>query len=161
VVKPIYLGSNSRFDMGVVYLWLIILSMIDDVHSLTNFMNLRIKSVQSFRYVHINMVCMCIHMGEYLYMYKYLCLCYLTSWKKIYYVINLSYTQIYTILFLFSNCLASRCIVSLVNQAHISFLLWMMSLASSIRELWASATGWSPRSFIAWLPHMRSFFTLN
>jgi hypothetical protein len=31
VVEPIYLGSNPRFDVGVVYLWLIILSMVDDV----------------------------------------------------------------------------------------------------------------------------------
>jgi hypothetical protein len=31
VVKLIHSGSNFRFDVGVIYLWLIILSVVDDI----------------------------------------------------------------------------------------------------------------------------------
>jgi hypothetical protein len=31
VVEPTHTGSNPRFDVGVAYLWLIILSVIGDV----------------------------------------------------------------------------------------------------------------------------------
>jgi hypothetical protein len=54
VVEPIHSGLNSRFDMGDVYLRLIILSVIDnipvdnDTLLVTDFINLKIKSVPSF-----------------------------------------------------------------------------------------------------------------
>jgi hypothetical protein len=41
---------------------------------MTDFVNLRIKSAQSFRCAHMNRVCVYIHKNEYSYMYKYLCL---------------------------------------------------------------------------------------
>jgi hypothetical protein len=31
LVELIYLGLNSRFDMRIIYLWLIIFSVFDDV----------------------------------------------------------------------------------------------------------------------------------
>jgi hypothetical protein len=53
VAELIYLNLNFRFNVAVLYLWLIILSVINVVlstvkHSLTDFMNLKIKLIQSF-----------------------------------------------------------------------------------------------------------------
>jgi hypothetical protein len=54
VVEPIHSGLNFRFDMSVVYLRLIIFLVIDnipvdnDALLMTDFMNLKIKSVPSF-----------------------------------------------------------------------------------------------------------------
>jgi hypothetical protein len=41
---------------------------------MTDFVNLKIKLTQSFRYIHESRMCecVCVHMGEYLYIYKYL-----------------------------------------------------------------------------------------
>jgi hypothetical protein len=56
------LSSNPRFDIDITYLRFIILSVIDDVpidiarHFLTDFMNYKIKSVQSFKCVYRNKV---------------------------------------------------------------------------------------------------------
>jgi hypothetical protein len=68
VVKSIHLSSNFRFDVGVVYLRLIIFLVVGDVTIdsdvlLTNFVNLKIKSVQSFRVVHRNRVYVHIFIG--------------------------------------------------------------------------------------------------
>jgi hypothetical protein len=49
---------------------------------ITNFMNLKIKSTQSFGCVYRGRVCVCAHIGEYTYVYKYLRL-YYVSQKKI------------------------------------------------------------------------------
>jgi hypothetical protein len=38
-----------------------------------NFVNLNIKSTQSFEGAHRDRVCVCVHMIEYLYVYKVLC----------------------------------------------------------------------------------------
>jgi hypothetical protein len=69
VVKLIHLDSNSRFNIGVA---LIILSVGDERLLMTDFVNLRIKSAQSFRYAPMNRVCVYIHKNEYSYIYKYL-----------------------------------------------------------------------------------------
>jgi hypothetical protein len=58
VVEPTHLDFNPRFDVSVVYLRLIILSVIVDIpstvrHSLIDFINLKIKSTQSFRDAHM------------------------------------------------------------------------------------------------------------
>jgi hypothetical protein len=39
---------------------------------MTDFVNLKIKLTQSFRYIHESRMCecVCVHMGEYLYIYK-------------------------------------------------------------------------------------------
>jgi hypothetical protein len=53
-------------------------------HSLTDFINLNIKSTQSFRCVYSGMVCMyvCIYRIECSFMYKYMCLYCMTTKKK-------------------------------------------------------------------------------
>jgi hypothetical protein len=53
VMELIYLNLNFRFNVAVLYLWLIILSVINVVLStvkryLTDFMNLKIKLIQFF-----------------------------------------------------------------------------------------------------------------
>jgi hypothetical protein len=66
VVEPIHPCSNPRFDVSVVYLRLIILSVVDDVlviHFLTDFMNLKIKLIQSFRVAYRCRVCVRIFIG--------------------------------------------------------------------------------------------------
>jgi hypothetical protein len=63
VVKLTHPDLNPRFDMGVVYLQLIILSVVYDVPVrsetllMTDFVNLKIKSVQSFEYAHRDWMC--------------------------------------------------------------------------------------------------------
>jgi hypothetical protein len=57
VVEPTHSSSNFRFDVSVVYLQIIILSVICDVpsiamYSLTDFVNLKINPVQSFKFAH-------------------------------------------------------------------------------------------------------------
>jgi hypothetical protein len=54
VVELIYLNLNFRFNVAVLYLWLIILSVINVVLStvkryLTDLMNLKIKLIQFFK----------------------------------------------------------------------------------------------------------------
>jgi hypothetical protein len=68
VVEPTHTGSNLRFDICVAYLWLIILSMVDDVpstmkRSLTDFVNLQIKLVQSFGCAYSDRVCVHVFIG--------------------------------------------------------------------------------------------------
>jgi hypothetical protein len=73
IVKLIYLDLT-----WVLYLWLIILSVTGDVLIdnetllVTNFVNFKIKPVQSFGCAHRNSVHTCIHRGECLYLYDYL-----------------------------------------------------------------------------------------
>jgi hypothetical protein len=73
-----------------LYLWLIILSVISDVPVdsetvlITNSMNLKIKSTQSFGCAYRGRVC--VHIGEYSYVYKYLRLYYVSQkkiWKEV------------------------------------------------------------------------------
>jgi hypothetical protein len=58
VVKLTHPDLNLRFNMSVAYLQLIILSVVCDVPVrsetllMTDFVNLKIKSVQSFEYAH-------------------------------------------------------------------------------------------------------------
>jgi hypothetical protein len=49
---------------------------------MTDFVNLKIKSAQSFGCAHRGSVCVCVHRGECSYVYEYLCL-YCVSKKKI------------------------------------------------------------------------------
>jgi hypothetical protein len=68
VVEPTHPDSNPRFDVGITYLRLIILSVVGDVpvytrRSLTDFMNLKIKSTQSFGGAHRVRVCMRVFIG--------------------------------------------------------------------------------------------------
>jgi hypothetical protein len=78
VVEPTHPGSNPRFGMGVSYLQLIILSVVCDVPVdsnallVTNFMHLKIKLAQSFEGAHSGRMCVCIFIGECLYVYEYL-----------------------------------------------------------------------------------------
>jgi hypothetical protein len=73
IVKLIYLDLT-----WVLYLWLIILSVTGDVLIdnetllVTNFVNFKIKPVQSFGCAHRNSVHTCIHRGECSYLYDYL-----------------------------------------------------------------------------------------
>jgi hypothetical protein len=59
VVESTHLDSNSRFEMGVIYLGLIILLIVDDVpvnnetFLMTDFINIKIKPAQSFKNAHI------------------------------------------------------------------------------------------------------------
>jgi hypothetical protein len=59
VVEPTHLDLNSRFEMGVIYLGLIILLIVDDVpinnetFLMTDFINIKIKPAQSFKNTHI------------------------------------------------------------------------------------------------------------
>jgi hypothetical protein len=70
VVESTHPGSNPRFDMGVAYLWLIILSVVDNfsVNSetllVTDFINLKIKPAQTFEGAHRSMVCMRVFIGK-------------------------------------------------------------------------------------------------
>jgi hypothetical protein len=68
VVKLTYLGSNPRFDMSVVFMTNYFLVGGDipvDSESLliTNFVNLKIKSVKSFEGAHRGRMCMSIFIG--------------------------------------------------------------------------------------------------
>jgi hypothetical protein len=81
LVELIYPGSNHIFDMCVAFtanysfcgrrrpVNIETLLLID-------FMNLKIKSAQSFRGAHRGRVCVrvCVHRGECSYVYEYLCL---------------------------------------------------------------------------------------
>jgi hypothetical protein len=64
----------------VLYLRLIILSVGGDVpvdsevFLVIDFVNFKIKSVQSFGGVYRDRICVCIYKGECLYVYGYLCL---------------------------------------------------------------------------------------
>jgi hypothetical protein len=81
VVELIYLNLNFRFNVAVLYLWLIILSVINIVmsivkRSLTDFVNLKIKLIQSFKgtdkmcaYIFIKVST---HIYIYIYLYLYL-----------------------------------------------------------------------------------------
>jgi hypothetical protein len=64
--------------MGVAYLWIIILSVVDDIPVdseallVTDFVNIKIKLSQSFECAHSNMVCVHVFIWEYSYVYEYL-----------------------------------------------------------------------------------------
>jgi hypothetical protein len=45
-----------------------------EVFLVIDFVNFKIKSVQSFRCAHRDRICVCIYKGECLYVYEYLCL---------------------------------------------------------------------------------------
>jgi hypothetical protein len=80
----------------VLYLRLIIFSVGGDVSVdsetllMTDFVNLKIKSAQSFEYTHIDKVYMCVYRDECSYVYTYLYLYYYVS-KKSFYATNLNY----------------------------------------------------------------------
>jgi hypothetical protein len=71
----------------VLYLWLIILSGEDDISInsetllMTDFVNLKIKSTQSFKNAHKGRVYVCVYRDECSYLYEYLHL-YCISKKK-------------------------------------------------------------------------------
>jgi hypothetical protein len=46
----------------------------NDALFVIDFMNLKIKPTQSFRYAHIERICVCVDRGECSYVYNYLCL---------------------------------------------------------------------------------------
>jgi hypothetical protein len=77
VLELIHLDSNSKFDMCIIFMTNYFL-VGDDVFIdnetllVTDFVNLKIKSVQSFRNTHRNKVCMYIHIVKYSYVYRYL-----------------------------------------------------------------------------------------
>jgi hypothetical protein len=81
VVEPTHAGSNLRFNISVTYLRLIILLVGDvSVDSETllviDFINLKIKSTQSFKCAHRGRMYVRVFIGEYSYVYEYLCLCF-------------------------------------------------------------------------------------
>jgi hypothetical protein len=83
VVKLIHLNLNSRFDMNVVFMTNYFLVGVDipiDSKSLfmIDFINLKIKLIQSFRCCHKNRVCMYffIEISAHIYIYEYLYLYY-------------------------------------------------------------------------------------
>jgi hypothetical protein len=69
VVELTHLSLNLSFGMSVTYLWLIILLVVVDVPVdsnvllVTNFVNLKIKSTQSFEYAHRVRVCVHVFIG--------------------------------------------------------------------------------------------------
>jgi hypothetical protein len=77
MVEPTHPGLNIRFDMNIIYLRLIILSVVVYVSVNTetllviNFVNLKIKSIQSFKDVHRSRMYTYIFIRVYLYMYEY------------------------------------------------------------------------------------------
>jgi hypothetical protein len=85
VVKPTYPDSNPRFDVCIIYLRLIIFSVVDDVpvdtssstarRLLIDFMNLKIKSIQSFKDVHRDMMCVCVFIGVSAHICMSICVC--------------------------------------------------------------------------------------
>jgi hypothetical protein len=85
IVEPTHPGLNHRFDIGVTYLWLIILSVIgnvpinSDVFLITDFVNLKIKLTQYFEGAHRGKVYLHVYMhvfiGECSYVYEYLYIC--------------------------------------------------------------------------------------
>jgi hypothetical protein len=88
VVELVYLSLNTKFDMCVIFMINYFL-VKDDVtsHLMIDFVNLKIKLVQSFRGAHINRMYVCVHRSEYLYIYEYLCLYYVSkNIYRLYYV---------------------------------------------------------------------------
>jgi hypothetical protein len=79
LVELMHPDLNLKFDVSVIYLWLIILSMVCDVSVdskmlFTDFINLKIKSVQSLRSVHRGRLCLHIFIGICTYMYMSICI---------------------------------------------------------------------------------------
>jgi hypothetical protein len=62
----------------MLYLWLIILSVGGDIPVdgdallVTDFVNLKIKTAQSFKCTHRGRMCVCVHISEWSYIYEYL-----------------------------------------------------------------------------------------
>jgi hypothetical protein len=87
VVEPIQPNSNLRFDIAIVYLQL--LSVVGNVPVdsetllMTDFMNLKIKSTQSIRCAHRDMMYVRVFIAECSYVYKYLRLYCVSNTKKI------------------------------------------------------------------------------
>jgi hypothetical protein len=85
VVKSNYSGSNPRFDMCITYLRLIILSVVDDVpvdtssstarRLLIDFMNIKIKSIQSFRDVYRGRMYVRVFIGVSAHICMNICIC--------------------------------------------------------------------------------------
>jgi hypothetical protein len=80
VVEPTHPGSNPIFDMGVAYLWLIILSVVGDVsstarHSLIDFVNLKIKLARSFGGAYRGRICVRVYIGVSVYTCMNICVC--------------------------------------------------------------------------------------
>jgi hypothetical protein len=76
-VKITHSGSNHIFDVGVEYLWSIILLVVDDVFVNSETLFNRLCESQDQvnpvfqRYSYEYGVHVCIHMGECLYVYEY------------------------------------------------------------------------------------------
>jgi hypothetical protein len=74
-VELIHSGSNSRFDMGVVFTvnYSCNVSVDSETLLVTDFVNLKIKSAQSFRCAHRDRLCVRVFVGvsarEYLCLY--------------------------------------------------------------------------------------------
>jgi hypothetical protein len=80
VVDLIHTGSNPRFDMSVVFTANYFLVeddvLIDnDVFSVTDFMNLKIKLTQSSRGAHMSRVCMRVFIQMSAHMCMIICIC--------------------------------------------------------------------------------------
>jgi hypothetical protein len=80
-------GSNPRFDMSVAFTanyFLVGGDVSVDSESLlvTDFVNLKIKSTQSFGCAHRSRMCVCAHMSECSYEHEYLCFCTVFVKKK-------------------------------------------------------------------------------
>jgi hypothetical protein len=85
VVKSIHPGLNFRFDVSVTYLRLIILSVVGDIpvdNEMTDFTNLKIKSIQSFRYAHRDRMCVHVFIRPSAYMCMSICVCTVWYTKK-------------------------------------------------------------------------------
>jgi hypothetical protein len=79
MVEPIRLNLNLRFDICVVYLWLIIFSVVGPVDNetllMTNFMNLKIKSIHFFKCDHMGRTCVLAFMENFIMEHSLECHC--------------------------------------------------------------------------------------
>jgi hypothetical protein len=70
VLEPTHPYSNPRFDMNVIYLWLIIFLVVGDISFdsetllMIDFINLEIKSVQSVEVAHRSRMCVRVFIGN-------------------------------------------------------------------------------------------------
>jgi hypothetical protein len=77
VVKLIYADSSFRFNMNIIFITNYSFnekrcSVDNETILVTDFVNLKIKSTQSFRDTHRGIIYMCVYKNKYSYIYKYL-----------------------------------------------------------------------------------------
>jgi hypothetical protein len=87
VIELTHPGSNLTFDMSVAFTANYFLVRDDvtvdnDALLVTDFVNLKIKSTQFFKYAHMSRICVCVHMTECSYEHGYLCFCTVFVKKK-------------------------------------------------------------------------------